>query len=166
MILTQPVEKLSLGPFLVQTQLMCEEMMWDHPNWEPTLCRLNSTIRSRASMHKGDLNSLLLIFNSLKLEDPTKFAQVRASLPSFAAFHNQSEHWNTRFDHSRNRERRLTWKNSFESQALSFLSEHYTVGIEEYRNGVSSFDYYLPESRLCIELDGSSHFYGRSRHRL
>jgi len=38
--------------------------------------------------------------------------------------------------------------------------------MEEVRTGLHSIDFYIPEYNLCIEIDGTVHYYGRTHYEL
>ena len=58
------------------------------------------------------------------------------------------------------------WANAFESQVTKYLRSNFPSGKEEYPTGVSNIDYFIPQANLAIEIDGSSHFYSTTNHRL
>lgn len=46
------------------------------------------------------------------------------------------------------------------------LKKRYPNGETEVYTGLSNVDFYIPEANLCIEVDGSMHYYGQSKHEL
>ena len=55
---------------------------------------------------------------------------------------------------------------SFENKIVEWLVKEYPSGVSEVPTGLQSIDYYLPEHNLCIEIDGSFHYYGLTEHEL
>lgn len=57
---------------------------------------------------------------------------------------------------------------AFENQVIALLSKElaeFDVQ-KEVSTGVYPVDLYLPNHKLCIEIDGSSHFYGLTEHEM
>lgn len=46
------------------------------------------------------------------------------------------------------------------------LRQAYPDAVEELETGLQRVDFYIPEHNLCIEIDGSFHFYGLTMHEL
>jgi very-short-patch-repair endonuclease len=63
-------------------------------------------------------------------------------------------------------ERREHWKTSFENRVVFWLKSVYPQGQVEVTTGLQSIDFYLPKHNLCIEVDGSMHYYSLSSHEL
>lgn len=63
-------------------------------------------------------------------------------------------------------ERREHWKSSFENRVIFWLKSVYPQGQVEVATGLQGIDFYMPNQNLCIEVDGSMHYYSLSSHEL
>ena len=55
---------------------------------------------------------------------------------------------------------------NYENKIVEWLQKEYPNGLSEVPTGLQSIDYYLPDHNLCIEIDGSFHYYGLTEQEL
>ena len=54
---------------------------------------------------------------------------------------------------------------NYELSAVQMLGKHFQIE-EEVQTGIYPLDIYLPEYKLVVEIDGSMHYYGWTKHEL
>merc|ERR1712203_161642 len=58
------------------------------------------------------------------------------------------------------------FKDSYSDSMIRILAKAFPNHEVDIATGLNSIDFYLPEHKLCIEIDGSAHFYNLTDHEL
>jgi len=129
--------------------MACYKQLYDsHEFWDKMIPKINQFI-------EGEMNPLTaqILFNvlvMLKLEAPELYSRIHGvkSLVTQKMMTAMGKRNNIH-----------EFKDSYHESVLQVLREQYPNAEEEIYTGVNSIDFFIPEHNLCVEVDGSSHYY-------